>query len=223
MRPASLAAMMALNLTVSGVLPASPLVDFPVENHALATGNPEAFYMYVDRTFEGKKSSPWQAGQFGYVRNPRRDANGEIVFTRLHEGIDIRPLRRDAKGNPLDPILAAAPGRIVHVNDQPGASNYGRYVVIEHLWDGCRYYTLYAHLARTVWRDQGEECLKNAFLGNAQRLPGGNTRVTFSASGRIEEVDAAGEMAMQFSTGIGAAFGFATWSRSMVAGSGEEQ
>ncbi len=149
MRPASLAAMMALNLTVSGVLPASPLVDFPVENHALATGNPEAFYMYVDRTFEGKKSSPWQAGQFGYVRNPRRDANGEIVFTRLHEGIDIRPLRRDAKGNPLDPILAAAPGRIVHVNDQPGASNYGRYVVIEHLWDGCRYYTLYAHLART--------------------------------------------------------------------------
>jgi len=137
-------------LLAASSLHSAPLVDFPAPNHTLGSGHPDEFFMGVDRTFEGKKSQPWQGGQFGYVRNPRRDGNGEIFYTRLHEGIDIRPLKRDAQGNPLDQVLAAAAGRVVHVSASPGASNYGRYIVIEHQWDGSRYYTLYAHLASTA-------------------------------------------------------------------------
>lgn len=103
--------------------------------------------MYVERNFEGRKSRPWQGGQFGYVRGPQR-YRGQIIYTHLHEGIDIAPVRRDASGNPLDEVRAAASGKVVHVNREAGASNYGRYVVIEHIWDGSPVYTLYAHLSR---------------------------------------------------------------------------
>ena len=40
-------------------------------------------------------------------------------------------------------------GRVAYVNRAAGGSNYGRYVVVEHLWQGARYYALYAHLATT--------------------------------------------------------------------------
>lgn len=137
-------------LFAASSLHGAPLVDFPAPNRTLGNGHPDEFFMGVDRNFEGKKSQPWQGGQYGFVRNPRRDAQGEIFYDRLHEGIDIRPLKRDAQGNPLDQVLAAAEGRVAHVSSSPGASNYGRYIVLEHQWDGCRYYTLYAHLASTA-------------------------------------------------------------------------
>ncbi len=132
--------------TLAGLL-AQPLVDFPTDNHALAEGRPEDFFMYVERDFEGEKSQPWQGGQYGYVRGPQR-SGGKVIYTHLHEGVDIRPMRRDASGNPLDDVRAAAAGTVVHTSDQPGASNYGRYVVVEHQWSGSSYYTLYAHLAK---------------------------------------------------------------------------
>ncbi len=62
------------------------------------------------------------------------------------EGIDIRPLHRDANGDPLDEVRAIADGKVVHTNLVPGYSNYGKYVVIEHRWDGSSYYSLYGHL-----------------------------------------------------------------------------
>jgi murein DD-endopeptidase MepM/ murein hydrolase activator NlpD len=34
-----------------------------------------------------------------------------------------------------------------YINNVPGGSNYGRYIVIEHLFGGCPYYSLYAHLS----------------------------------------------------------------------------
>ena len=105
--------------------------------------------MYVERDFEGEKTLPWQGGQFGFVRGPRRTAQG-VVFATLHEGIDIQPLRRDPSGAPLDDVLASAAGQVVHVSKEPGASNYGRYIVIEHRLEGCPVYTLYAHLASTA-------------------------------------------------------------------------
>lgn len=138
-----------LSLTACCVLRAAPLIDFPTDNHALADGRPQDFFMYVNRDFEGEKSRPWQGGQFGYVRGPQR-SGGKVVYTHLHEGIDIAPMRRDPAGNPLDEVRAAADGRVVHVSSLPGASNYGRYLVIEHTWDGAKYYTLYAHLAKTL-------------------------------------------------------------------------
>ena len=125
------------------------IFDFPTQNRALLNGQPEDFYMYVDRDFEGEKSQAWEGGQFGFVRNPRRDG-GEVVCTKLHEGIDICPLHRDAAGNPLDDVLAAADGIVVHASSASGASNYGRYVVIEHQIEGSPFYTLYAHLASVI-------------------------------------------------------------------------
>jgi hypothetical protein len=72
---------------------------------------------------------------------------GGFVYTRFHEGIDIRPVQRDARGEPLDEVRAIAPGTVAYVNRVPGHSNYGNYVVVEHRWGGCPYYSLYGHLA----------------------------------------------------------------------------
>ena len=70
-----------------------------------------------------------------------------LVYTRFHEGIDIRPMHRDANGEPLDEVRAIADGKVVHTNLVPGYSNYGKYIVIEHRWDGSSYYSLYGHLS----------------------------------------------------------------------------
>ena len=140
-----------------------PVIDFPTENRALIEGRPQDFYMYVDRNFEGQKSQPWQGGQYGYVRGPQR-AGERVLYTSLHEGVDIRPVRRDAQGNPLDDVRAAAAGRVVHASREAGASNYGRYVVIEHREDGCPFYTLYAHLA-TVDVEAGQTVRQGQTIG----------------------------------------------------------
>ena len=42
----------------------------PTENHALLDKQPDKFYMYVERTFEGQTTKPWEAGSFGFVRSP---------------------------------------------------------------------------------------------------------------------------------------------------------
>ena len=100
---------------VLGALRAEPLVDFPTDNRALLEGRPQDFFMYVNRDFEGEKSKPWQGGQFGFVRGPVRDG-GKILCIQFHEGIDIRPVHRDAQGNPTDEVRAAAAGTVVHVS-----------------------------------------------------------------------------------------------------------
>src|SRR5205085_8144520 len=70
-----------------------------------------------------------------------------VVYTGLHEVIDIRCRHRDARGEPLDDVGAIAGGKVVHTNQVPGYSNYCRYIVIEHDWDGSPYYSLYGHLS----------------------------------------------------------------------------
>src|SRR5436189_4781442 len=118
----------------------------PTDNDALFSGDGAAFYQYVERNYKGVKSTPWEGGQYGFVRDPI-DTAGDVVYTRFHEGIDIRPLHRDANGDPLDEVRAIADGRVVHTSLVPGYSNYGKYVVIEHHWDGSNYYSLYGHLS----------------------------------------------------------------------------
>src|SRR6266446_2868088 len=118
----------------------------PTDNDALFSGDATEFYQYVERNYKGTKSTPWEGGQYGFVRDPT-DTAGGVVYTRFHEGIDIRPLHRDAHGEPLDEVRAIADGKVVHVNSVPGYSNYGRYIVIEHHWDSSSYYSLYGHLS----------------------------------------------------------------------------
>lgn len=123
----------------------------PTENDHLFTGQLDRFYMYVDRTFEGEVTKPWEGGSFGFVRTPLR-VNGEVVLTKFHEGIDIAPIKRDKAGNPLDLIMSISDGKVVHTSQIAGRSNYGRYVVIEHEWEKSKVYSLYAHLAEITVR-----------------------------------------------------------------------
>jgi len=135
-------------LTVASVsLHAGPIdLRLPTDNRHLFSGEPEKFYMYVDRTFEGETSKPWEGGSFGYVRTPIR-IGGEVVMTKFHEGIDIAPVKRDRAGNPLDLVNSVADGTVVHVSAESGRSNYGKYVVVEHRWENSSIVSLYAHLA----------------------------------------------------------------------------
>ena len=121
-------------------------ISLPTDNDALFHGGGPDFYQYVDRDFQGVKSTPWEGGRYGFVRNPIPTAHG-LIYTRFHEGIDIKCLHRDDRGEPLDEIRAIASGKVVHTNDIAGYSNYGRYIVIEHIWDGSPYYSLYGHLS----------------------------------------------------------------------------
>jgi murein DD-endopeptidase MepM/ murein hydrolase activator NlpD len=121
----------------------------PTDNDALFSGDGPAFYQYVERNYKGAKSTPWQGGQYGFVRDPVETSAG-IVYTRFHEGIDIKPLRRDARDEPLDDVRAIADGKVVHINPAPSYSNYGKYIVIEHRWNGSSYYSLYGHLSSIV-------------------------------------------------------------------------
>jgi hypothetical protein len=118
----------------------------PTDNDALFSGDGPAFYQYIERDYHGVKSTPWEGGQYGFVRDPK-DTAGGVVYTRFHEGIDIRSVHRDANGEPLDEVRAIADGKVVHVNLVPSYSNYGKYIVIEHRWDGSNYYSLYGHLS----------------------------------------------------------------------------
>ena len=102
----------------------------PTGNDALLQGRDAGFFQ---PTVEGVTES----GMFGCVRS-----HGH----RLHEGIDIKCLQRDRRGEPLDAIHAVADGEVAFINAKPGLSNYGRYIVLEHRWDGVAVYTLYAHL-----------------------------------------------------------------------------
>jgi murein DD-endopeptidase MepM/ murein hydrolase activator NlpD len=137
----------SLLLALAAGLDAAPLeLRLPTENSYLFSGEPEKFYMYVDRNFEGQITKPWQAGSFGFVRTALR-INGEVIQTKFHEGIDISPIKRDKAGNPLDLVSSIAAGRVVHVSLLAGRSNYGKYVVVEHRWENSSVYSLYAHLA----------------------------------------------------------------------------
>jgi murein DD-endopeptidase MepM/ murein hydrolase activator NlpD len=125
-----------------------PVLDLvlPTDNDAIFSGGGPAFYQYIERDFKGVKSTPWEGGQYGFVRDPIETSAG-IVYTRFHEGIDIKPLRRNARGEPVDEVRAIADGKVVHTNRVPSYSNYGNYVVIEHRWAGSNYYSLYGHLS----------------------------------------------------------------------------
>lgn len=121
----------------------------PTANDALFRDGGAEFYQHIVRDYKGVQSTPWEGGQYGFVRNPAETAEG-LVYTRFHEGIDIRPMQRDARGEPVDPVRAIADGTVAYTNLVPRYSNYGKYVVVEHRWDGSTYYSVYGHLASVV-------------------------------------------------------------------------
>jgi hypothetical protein len=102
----------------------------PTSNDAILNGRDED---YFQPTTVGDETS----GMFGCVRSGGR---------RFHEGIDIKSIKRDRKGESIDPVHAVSDGTVAFTNDKPGLSNYGRYVILEHRWDGVQVFTVYAHL-----------------------------------------------------------------------------
>jgi murein DD-endopeptidase MepM/ murein hydrolase activator NlpD len=118
----------------------------PTANDALLKNNGPDYFQFVDRLFEGEKTTPWEGGQFGFWRDPRRISSG-IAYARFHEGLDVKPLQRDARGDPLDDVQAILEGEVVHVTPS-GRSNYGGYVVIKHDWGEGPFFSLYAHLKK---------------------------------------------------------------------------
>ena len=108
-------------------------IVWPTPNTAWADGRP------VREILQATVSGEPESGGFGGVRS-----NG----TQFHEGLDIKCLRRDRRGEPLDDVFAAMDGVVRHVSTRAGDSSYGRYIVIEHPDETPAVYTLYAHLAR---------------------------------------------------------------------------
>lgn len=91
-----------------------------------------------ERYFAPTPGKTWESGTFGCVRSDGH---------QLHEGLDIKWTQRDRKGEPTDPVLAAASGTVAYVNRKSGLSNYGNYLILRHRIDGLEVCTLYAHLA----------------------------------------------------------------------------
>lgn len=142
----SIARQLAFFFLTASLLQGGPLgLVLPTDNDALFSSDPSNFYMYTDRNFEGVLSKPWSGGAYGFTRNQKRTSAG-IISTRLHEGVDIRPVHRDPAGEPLDEVRSISNGTVVYVSDNPGASNYGRYIVVHHDWGHGPFFSLYAHL-----------------------------------------------------------------------------
>ncbi|MGC4071891.1 MAG: M23 family metallopeptidase [Nibricoccus sp.] len=117
----------------AATLPAQRVeIGWPTPSMAYLEGKP--METFVQPTASGVPES----GLYGCVRS----SGGQF-----HEGIDIRPVKRDRKGEPTDPVFAVLPGVVKYISRHPGNSNYGRYIVIEHPDQKPAVYTLYAHLA----------------------------------------------------------------------------
>jgi peptidoglycan LD-endopeptidase LytH len=126
-----LAVVLALALLPELSLRAQPF-HLPTANHALldADGGGERFFV-------GTVGKPWVSGTFGCVRSEG---------WQLHEGLDIRCLQRDKRGESTDPVLATADGNVAYINRKASLSNYGIYIILRHNIDGLEVYSTYAHL-----------------------------------------------------------------------------
>lgn len=115
-----------------GMFAQSPF-QFPTANHSLyQVGDELKFFAPT------APDKPWTSGSFGCVRNDG---------WRMHEGLDIRHLQTDRRGEPTDPVMATADGTVVYFSKKPGLSNYGNYLILQHVIEGIEIYSLYAHLS----------------------------------------------------------------------------
>ena len=88
---------------------------------------------YIQPTISGKLIS----GYFGCVRAEGR---------QFHEGLDLKAIQLDQRGESTDEVFAFTAGKVVYINDVAWKSTYGKYVVIEHSSLNLPVYSLYAHL-----------------------------------------------------------------------------
>ncbi|MEO5804802.1 MAG: M23 family metallopeptidase [Verrucomicrobiota bacterium] len=118
-------------LAVFGHHAAAETFHLPTANRALFKAGDE------EKFFVGTVGKPWMSGTFGCVRSGG---------SQFHEGLDIRCMERDKKGEPTDSVMATADGTVAYLNKKSGLSNYGNYLVLKHRLDGLEFYSLYAHI-----------------------------------------------------------------------------
>ncbi len=134
---------------------------WPTPNTAYSEGKP--IDAYVQATASGEPAS----GLFGCARSGGH---------QFHEGIDLKPIKRDARGESLDDIYAAMPGVVRHINARAGESNYGRYIVIEHADVQPPVYSLYAHLSAVLAGLKVGDVVKSGqVIATMGRTSGGST------------------------------------------------
>ncbi len=107
--------------------------ELPTPNRAIFQDDAQEAY-YAPTTV-----GTWKSGTFGCTRSQG---------WRIHEGIDIKSVKRNQQGEAKDPIFATADGTVVYINPSAGASNYGKYLVIRHTIEKIEVYSLYAHLSQ---------------------------------------------------------------------------
>ena len=125
-----LTALTATSVCAGAQIIAQPF-QLPTANRALFEKGGE------ERFFVGTVGKPWTSGCFGCVRSEG---------WQMHEGLDIRCLQRDKRGEPTDPVMATADGTVAYINAKPSLSNFGNYIILRHSMDGLEIYSTYAHL-----------------------------------------------------------------------------
>jgi murein DD-endopeptidase MepM/ murein hydrolase activator NlpD len=152
-------AIAASALTLSG----APF-SLPTANQALFEPGGE------ERYFVGTPGKPWITGAFGCVRSDG---------WQMHEGLDIRCLDRDKRGEPTDAILATAEGRVAYINRKASLSNYGIYIILRHEVQGLEIYSLYSHLSRvTDGLSDGQPVQAGQVIGIMGRTANTATRIS---------------------------------------------
>lgn len=152
---------LTLLLILSGPFHLEAGLEFvwPTPNPAYAEGRP--FGDYVQPTISGQAVS----GLFGCVRS---DGN------QFHEGLDLKAMQRDRKGEPTDDVRAIQDGRVVHINRKSGNSSFGIYVVLEHDDLDLPMNSLYAHLRRTAsGLSVGDRVVAGEVIGTMGRTAAG--------------------------------------------------
>ncbi|MDR2430373.1 MAG: M23 family metallopeptidase [Puniceicoccales bacterium] len=116
---------------------------------AVASGAPDSRQFAWPTPLPVKAGTAWEdfvqasasgnpaTGLFGTARN----GGG-----KFHEGLDIRAVARDRRGEATDAVCAVLGGVVAHVAPVSNGA-YGRHVVVWHTEAGLRFYTLYAHLS----------------------------------------------------------------------------
>jgi hypothetical protein len=137
--------------------------SLPTANRALFEKHGEEKY------FAATPGKTWVSGTFGCVRSGG---------WQLHEGLDIRSIQQDKKGEPTDPVCATVAGEVAYVNIKPSLSNYGIYIVLRHRVEGIEIYSLYAHLSRVEsGLRQGVAVRSGQVIGTMGRTSNTATRI----------------------------------------------
>lgn len=105
---------------------------WPTPNEAFVDGRP------LSQLLQPTQSGRLESALWGCVREGG---------SRFHEGIDLKAIQKDSRGEALDSIFAFDSGTVQYVNRDPSKSSYGRYIVVEHGQWMPGMVTLYAHLA----------------------------------------------------------------------------